>query len=381
VANGGGRSGGANRTKRMRAGTRSRPEAWLARRGGWIELLRIPAALYGGAVALRHFLYDRGWLSSHRLEVPVISVGNLSAGGTGKTPFVAWLGAWLDERGRRPGILSRGYRGTSRGRDRESDETRWLKRALPLVPLQVGPDRVAGAARLIEQGVDCIVLDDGFQHRRLRRDLELVLVDATRPFGLPRGEAGDLGVRAFLPRGLLRDSPLRLARCDAIVVTRADQVSPAELDDLVDRLRSLAPGPGILRGVHRPLRLVAPDGRASHAAALRGRDVDLVSGIGNPQAFQATVQKLGGRIGEHRAFPDHHAYAPGDLDGLGTEGRWIVTTAKDAEKLAALERPVHVLEIEFQLEQGTGLLEALLDALPNGRRRMGRAAIHEGLHG
>jgi tetraacyldisaccharide 4'-kinase len=341
----------------------------------------VPAALYGGAVALRHALYDRGWLKSRRVEVPVISVGNLSVGGTGKTPFVAWLAARLEGRGLRPGILSRGYRGTERAGRLESDETLWYEHVLPHVPVHAAPDRRLGAARLIEEGVECVVLDDGFQHRRLQRDLDLVLVDATRPWGLPRGEAGDPGVRALLPRGLLRDSPWRLAACDALVVTRSDQVRAEELEALVEDLRELAPGRGILLGVHRPVRLVGPDGRASHAAALRGRDVDLVSGIGNPQAFRATVAKLGARVGEHRAFPDHHAYGADDLAGLGEDGRWIVTTAKDARKLALAARAVHVLEVEFHLEEGEDLLDALLDALPRARRSIERAAIHEGLHG
>jgi tetraacyldisaccharide 4'-kinase len=350
-----------------------------------VELLRLPAALFGLIATLRGKLHDRGWLPFARLEVPVISVGNLSAGGTGKTPFVLMLLGELAARGRRVGVLSRGYRAPE-GEGTINDEGELLARACPDLLQVQNPDRVAGGYALIERGAEVIVLDDGFQHRRLRRDLDLVLVDATRPWGLPVPDGGprDLPpVRALLPRGLLREKPTALRRADAIVVTRSDQVDPALLEALEAELFALAPGKPLLIAEHRPVALRTAGGSRLELASLAGREVDLVSGIGNPEAFEATVVRLGAIVGEHRCFPDHHEYAPLDLEGLGEEGRRIITTAKDVVKLERGDRSpeVSVLEIELLVVRGKPVLEALLDALPPGRLRFERLGLHEGLHG
>ncbi len=354
-----------------------RPERWLARRGGGVELLRVPAFLYGAVAGLRGRMYDRGFLPVQRLDVPVVCVGNLTAGGTGKTPMVAWLAGALARRGLRPGLLSRGYAGDGGG----NDEARLLASLCPDVPHVQDPDRVAGGRALAKRGVDVVVMDDGFQHRRLARDLDLVLVDATRPWGLPAPERGGDPVRALIPRGLLRERPEALARADAIVLTRCDQVDAAALEALAGEIERIAPGRPIVRARHRPRSLRGPDGSADHPAALSGRTVDLVSGIGNPEAFEASVRALGAEVAEHRRFPDHHRFAPGDLDGLGADGRWLVTTAKDATRLPAGGPPVRVLEVELAIDAGLGVLDALLDALPDGRGRRERRNLHEGLHG
>lgn len=260
---------------------RRRPEQVLARRGGGVELLRIPAALFGLIVDLRGALYERGWLPAERVEVPVISIGNLSAGGTGKTPFTIWLAEELLSRGRRPGVVSRGYRSG----EGENDESRMLAGRLPSVERIENPERAAGARDLIARGADVILLDDGFQHRRLRRDLDLVLIDATRPWGLPSESEGRAPVRALLPRGLLREKPPALARADALVITRSDQVPAETLAELEASLIEQAPGPAILHAVHRPRRLRDVDGGSHELEELDGREVDLASGIGNPDAF------------------------------------------------------------------------------------------------
>ncbi len=350
----------------------------MSRRGGSVELLRLPAALFGAVSGLRGRLYDLGLLPSTRVEVPVVSVGNLTVGGTGKTPFVSFLVRCLRARSLRPGILSRGYKS---GGAQANDEARMLDAELGDVPHVQDPDRVRGAQVLVEHGVDVIVLDDGFQHRRLGRDLDLVLVDATRPWGLPREGARD-DLRALLPRGLLRERPEKLARADALVLTRSDQVSPDQRAALREELRQFAPGPPVLLAAHRPCALRGPEGLAL-PTALRDREVSLVSGIGNPDGFEAAVRSLGGVVREHRRFPDHHAYRASDLDGLGGEGVLVVTTAKDAVKLAGLGLAVepHVLEVQLELLEGQAVLDALLDALPAGAARQRRANLHEGLHG
>lgn len=358
-----------------------RPEEWLARRGGAVELLRVPAALMHAATALRATLYGRGWLPSARLDVPVVCVGNLTAGGTGKTPLVAWIAAHLVGRGRRPGILSRGYGPRGPGAERGGDEAALLAQALPDVPHVADPDRVAGGVRLVQLGVDVVVLDDGFQHRRLARDVDLVAVDATRPWGLPCTAAGSEPVRALLPRGLLRESPAGLGRAHAVIVTRSDQVDPQALADLAAELHTWAPGAPLLFARHAVRAVRDSTGERRDPAWLAEREVVLVSAIGNPDAFEASVAALGARVVEHRRFRDHHAYDPQDVADLGAGPRPIVTTSKDAVKLEAVGCPVAVLQVELEFVSGQPVLEALLDALPAGPAMQRRQTLHEGLHG
>src|SRR5438876_5539483 len=182
--------------------------------------LSVASGPYGSAVHLRNWCYDRGWLPTHRPPVPVISVGNLTAGGTGKTPCVEYLARFLQARGLRPAVLSRGYRGNGR----PNDEALILEANLPDVPHLQGKDRVTRASQAVRVfGADVLILDDGFQHRRLRRDLDLVLIDAMNPWGHGR----------LLPRGLLREPISSLRRADAVIVTRLDQAQPAEIERII----------------------------------------------------------------------------------------------------------------------------------------------------
>lgn len=361
---------------------RRRPDRALAERGGTLELLRLPAALFGMVARARAALYERGWLPELAVETPVVSVGNLTAGGTGKTPMVAWLAGELRRRGLEPGLLSRGYGRSRAERERGApgDEARMLARILPDVPCVENPDRVAGAQRLEDLGVDVILVDDGFQHRRLHRDLDLVLVDATRPWGLAPPRAGGEAVCALLPRGLLRERPSALARADAIVLTRSDCVAADALTRLRRNLGECAPGVPLVEAVHRPRELRRPGGGpAAGPSWLAGRRIDLVSAIGNPEGFEATVRDLGGRIREHRVFPDHHAFRPADLAGLG--GCPVVTTGKDAVKLPAAEVDIWVLEIELAFPRGADAIGSLLDGLPESPAARVRRGLHAGLHG
>lgn len=357
-----------------RAGTRW--ETRLARRGGTVELLRLPAALFGAAARLRGCAYDKGWMHVEALDVPVVSVGNLTSGGTGKTPMVAWLVSEIARRGLRPGVLSRGY-----GKSSESatvadlnDEGLLLKRELPGLLQVQDPDRVRGGRALVERGAEVVLLDDGFQHRRLARDLDLCLVDATRPWGLP-GTSDGPPVCAFLPRGLMREPRSGLARADAIVITRAESADPQVVESLEAELKAASPGTPILHAAHRPRELRDPRGKTHPLGQLDGRAVDLVSAIGNPDAFEASVTRLGAQVGAHRRFPDHYVYAAGDLDGLG-DGRLLVTTAKDAVKLGPLGREFQALEIELELVRGRSELDALLESAiaPHGTERPQRGS-------
>jgi tetraacyldisaccharide 4'-kinase len=311
-------------------------------------------------------------------------VGNLTAGGTGKTPMVAWVVGELSRRGLRPGIVSRGYGARTEGG--ASDEAQLLAEALPQVPHELAADRATGARALLERGCDVVVLDDGFQHRRLARDLDLVLVDATRPWGLPPPSGGGEAVRALLPRGLLREPPAALSRAHAAVLTRADQIERQALERLQAELARLAPGLPVALAEHRPRGLRALEGGAvEEVGRLAGERVELVSGIGNPEAFERSVRDLGAEVVAHRRFGDHHAYVASDLDGLGAGGARLVTTSKDAVKLAPLLARAGLaawaLEVELVLREGASVLAALLDALPDARARSERRALHGGLAG
>ena len=378
----------------------TRPDTRLAQRGGWIELLRAPATLFGAIARARGFMYSRRVLPAFAVDPAVLSVGNIVAGGTGKTPMIVWLARELESRGQRVGLVSRGYRApagdSSEGSGEEdpdgsgnrNDEARMLHDMLPGVPHVQDRDRVAAAQRLSDAGIDVILVDDGFQHRRLSRDVDVVLVDALRPFGLPAPPGGGDPVEAFLPRGLLREPLSALKRADAIVLTRVDSVPADVLDRLESRLSAEAPGVPIAHSQHRPkaLRDLADGGEAHRPLAdLRGLEVDLFSGIGNPGAFEQTVRDLGATVMSHRAFADHHSFVPADLVGLGVE-RPALTTAKDAARLELqpeIERPLHlmILDVELDVVRGADALHRILDELPESQSARVRASIHEGLHG
>lgn len=315
---------------------------------------------YAGAVKLRSWVYDTGLRPVHALSVPVLCVGNLVAGGTGKTPFVAWLALGLRERGRRPGILARGYGGAGRPGETLNDEGLVLRHILgPGVPQHQEPDRVRGGRRLLADHpeVDVVLLDDGFQHRRLRRDLDIVLLDATAPFG-----GG-----AHLPYGRLRESPAALARAGAVVITRSELLSPAEIQNLRARLKGLTQAPVACARTHA----VAWSGSFGErpADALHGQGVFLCSGIGNPHALERFVQTLGVQVRHHLRLADHRAVRPEALAALAAQARaagaaTLLLTRKDAVKYQRLPDGVSVLDVQTRLVEGEDALwERILGAL------------------
>lgn len=338
--------------------TARRPEDRLRERGGAVECLRPLGALYRGITGLRNAAYDAGLFATKRLEIPVVSVGNLSVGGTGKTPMVVWVARELIARGRKPGVLSRGYR----AQGEQNDEGRLLERTLPGVPQVQNPDRIEGGEQLVAAGVDVIVLDDGFQHRRLGRDVDLVLVDATRPWGLPAPAGGGDPVRALLPRGFLREAPTGLARASAVVLTRCDQVEDARVGALETELERLAPGVPRARARHRATFVTTPEG-VLPLGELAERDVVLVSGLGNPEAFERSARDAGAQVVATRRFPDHHHFRRAELERLAPPGAVILTSSKDAVKFETEGVPCWVLEVELELLSGNAVLEALLDSL------------------
>ncbi len=359
-----------------------RADHLLAQRGGFVEFLRIPAACFGTLAWLRARLYGARIFPVLKVDRPVISIGNLSVGGTGKTPFVEWMVRHFEAQGVRIGVLARGY-GRKPG-ELLNDEGRMLAEAFPQVLQEQNPDRVAGALRLLDRQADAIVLDDGFQHRRLHRDLDIVLMDATRPFGLAAPDGGGEPVRAFLPRGFLREGPGALKRAQAVVLTRCDGVSRERLDELKARVRGWAPKALVVEAVHRAVGLLDPQGERQPLNALEGQAAQLISGIGNPAAFEASARGAGIQVEGHRVFPDHHDYGAGDLESLGDR---VLTTAKDWPKLKEHAAPgrTWVLRVELELVEGGAAFAVLLASLSiqegAKQRADGRATMHAGLHG
>lgn len=315
-----------------------RPEDLLA--SPWRFLLLPAWCLSRPLIGLRGLAYDLGWKPTFRVGVPVISVGNLAAGGTGKTPCCQLVVERLHHLGRNPAVLMRGYK----GQDGTNEEA-----ALYGVPVVSDPDRVAGANRARAAGADCLVLDDGFQHRRLGRDLDIVLIDALRPWG-----GG-----AVLPLGLLREPASALRRADLIILSRSDQIDDDARTALTARLA--VHGKPVLAARHAPLGLRSLAGGDLRPPDLSGVDVVLVSGIGNPAAFAATVTSLGARIAGDLRFPDHHHYGDADLETIRQASRRgrLLTTTKDAVKLRGQALEGDSLEVGMALA-GTDL--ARLDA-------------------
>ncbi len=332
-------------------GDRSNPVAMLARLG-----LRVASWVYGAGIRLRNLAFSQGWREVVRVGVPVVSVGNLTVGGTGKTPCVEFVARFYRDRDRRVAILSRGY-GSDEGRN---DEALVLEETLPDVPHLQDADRVMVARTAIEElETEFLVLDDGFQHRRLHRDLDLVLIDATNPWGFG----------AMLPRGLLREPLSGLRRADAILVTRADQASSEELEAITRRLSRLAPGKPVALATHRPTRLVNSDGASESVEYLRERPVLGFCGIGNPESFRRTLTHLGARLLDFRTFPDHHPYHREDVFSLRETAASLpsdtlfVTTHKDLVKLRVPDlagRPLWALRIEMALQNNQAEIESVL---------------------
>lgn len=320
-------------------------------------LLRLAEIPYALVVRRRNRYYDNPRHQQH-VAAPVISVGNLTLGGTGKTPFVAWLARQLLERSLRVALVSRGY-GAKAGA--ENDEARELEIALPSVPHVQNPDRVAAAAVAIEShAAQCIVMDDGFQHRRLARDLDIVLVDALEPFGWGH----------VFPRGTLREPFAGFARADVIVLSRADMVDQEQRAAIRRQIEVYAPSATWVEAVHQPLRLFAWDRESPPLSSLAGQRVAAFCGIGNPGAFAETLKRLGCHLVGLRAFADHWAFSADDftslVDWATAQQAMLVCTMKDLVKIEPAwlrNHAVWALEIGLVITAGQCQLLERLDRL------------------
>lgn len=343
---------------------------------GWILSPLIPVAYgYGLAMRARAAMYAHGILARRSLACRVISVGNLTVGGTGKTPVVIALANLLKGRGRRVGVISRGYGRQSKARVFEvsdgiaihddvrdtGDEPNLIARRCPGVPVAVGADRSRVGRYLVERfGLDTVVLDDGFQHLALERDLNILILDATDP----------LGNGYLLPRGRLREPVSALDRASVVLVTRARQAG--SLEELKTAVTAMVPAVPILISDFTPSAVVSVRGSAAlEPAILKGERVLAVSGIGTPDSFRRLLEGAGATVVDHCVFRDHHAYSAEDVrrimqtgDRLGA-GR-IVTTEKDAVKLGEFEedlkygRSIWAVRIELEWIEGQKEWERLV---------------------
>jgi len=327
------------------------------------------SVLYGAVMRTRQSLYRRGTFHSTKLDRPVISVGNITTGGTGKTPLVGWVTRTLAAEGKRVCILTRGY-----GRDNpdrrvvvsdghtvlatpaEAGDEPFLLATNLLGSAVVisSADRVTASQEAIKEfGVDCFVLDDGFQHLRVKRDLNILTIDATNPWG-----GGHL-----LPYGRLREPRSGVSRADCIVITRCDQANNIDaLREEILRLNTKAPiFQSRMKIVHVvPLRSfeTGRPPKSPHAA---------FCAVGNPRSF---FNQVPNEVVLEKAFPDHHRYSQNEIDSLIEDAKnagahSLITTAKDAVKLQSISfsLPCYVLEIEPQIENEPDLVQLILNSV------------------
>jgi tetraacyldisaccharide 4'-kinase len=336
------------------AGRRRGLTAGLLR--GLLTVAQIP---FAAAVAARNWAFDRGLLKSRPLPRPAVSVGNITTGGTGKTPIVSWLAANLHHCGRHPAILLRGYKASN---EKASDEQIVLATANPQCQVVANPNRAAGASHALAQDkmIDLFILDDAMQHRRVQRNVNIVLVHATEPWG-----GGHL-----LPRGLLREPLTGLRRASALVLTHSAEATPAQLTQIEATIRRHNADAPIFHADHQLAALV-PFNASSRLplTALRGKKYFAACGIASPESFLSLLAQHGGILAGQRFFSDHHPFDQRDAAAIQLEAQdkgaeMIIVTQKDWAKLRNFA-PANSflfadLQIRFAANHGQQLLDLVL---------------------
>ncbi len=339
--------------------------------------LSLLALLYGWVVRIRTFFYRIGVYQTHSLSCKVISVGNITLGGTGKTPFVILLAEMIRDKGYRTAVLSRGYKGKYDGpygvvSDGEKtlldalqagDEPYLLAQKLKGVPIVVGKKRwVSGRFVLDRFKPQVMILDDGFQHLALKRDLDILLLDSHHPFGNGK----------LFPRGELREPLTQMGRADVLILTKAEE--DGIINNLRKRLMNSAKGVPIFRVRYQPREVrVWGEENGKDSSILEGRKVLAFAGLARPSSFQKTLSGLGAEILKFEVFPDHHPYSPGDLERLSGEAiqagaEAMITTEKDMARIrfiSAPSLPLWALTVghEFQGDEGPLFAEFLFHRL------------------
>ncbi len=349
------------------------------------RVLQMGSIVYGAGVAVRNMAYDRGWVKPVTLPCRVISVGNLTVGGTGKTTCVELITKKLTAAGRRVAILSRGYGGSRAGYwlrserghllingeecvsvDGLADEPQLLAQHLEGVPIIVGSRRDrTGRMAHDTFGTETIVLDDGFQHRRLRRDCDIVLLHARTPFG----------GWSMLPRGPMREPITALKRAHVVVVTKADEALET-LAALTERIHAVSPEATIVTAVHEPVDLMEPaTGTIRLPQELNGVRVGLLSSIGDPSGFETSVRRLHAELVWHQTFPDHVRYRADHIALLlarmqEARPEMVVTTEKDWVRLrpwtvdhGPWTVPLWILRVQMKILSGEDAFDARLARL------------------
>lgn len=323
-------------------------------------LLYIVSIVYGAAIIIRALLYKMGIFRAEAAPIKIISVGNLTLGGTGKTPFVINLIKVLKKDIRRDAsVLIRGY---------GWDETAMLKQSLPETPILAREDRVDSAHKAMRlYGCDTAVLDDGFQYWELKRDLDIVLIDSRNPFG--NGQ--------LFPRGILREPKSAIKRAHVVVFTKVDK-KIADLNALRAELKAINPGLVFIEARHRPLYTYELKTKKNQDTGyLKDKKVILLSSIGDPKYFKETAKGLGANVVAHLIFKDHHDYKKKDVDNITRLCKerkfdFILTTEKDAVKLGRLglsigNYPLMVLVVDMEITSGRENLIARLHSI-NSRK-------------
>jgi tetraacyldisaccharide 4'-kinase len=327
----------------------------------WIKILLFPLYLlsipYGGVVRSRAFFYTVGLKKPKRLPCPVISVGNLTVGGTGKTPLVVALARGLMKRGIPVAILSRGYMGkkssgplVSDGQnlflslEESGDEPFLMAKSLKGIPILVGKDRFTnGEIALQRFDIRGLLLDDGYQHLQLHRDLDLLLIDSQVGFG----------DHHLLPRGILREPLSHLRRADLLLLTKVEDLEACQ--PLDEKLHRIHPSSPIFHSHYEPLGLIGPNEEREELHSLKGKKVMALSGIANPSYFVSLLRKYGLEMVREVTFPDHHVYSKRDLASIEKRSKGadrVVTTEKDMVKLKELNMghlPIRALRIEVRI--------------------------------
>jgi tetraacyldisaccharide 4'-kinase len=332
------------------------------RRDGFIALLlkcflRFLSWIYGFAVRIVDWCYISGIRRVHKASVPVVSVGNITLGGTGKTPFAVFLALYLERKGKKPSVLTRGY---------GSDERRMLVDELPDIPVFVGQDRVKSAKAAANDGRDVLVLDDGFQHKRIARDLDILMLDSESLFG--NG--------ALFPRGVLREPIPTIKRADILVLSKIDKIDEAKKKELMHELGSIAPEKLIVTSRHKPVCFNDVTGAAYPVDYFKDEKILVFSGIADPGYLAASLKTLGADVALELNFADHHTYTQRDIGTiykavLDRKIEKIVTTKKDYVKLQHLdtsyfEEKLFILDIEIEIVDNREAFFARLDSVISG---------------
>jgi tetraacyldisaccharide 4'-kinase len=319
---------------------------------------------YSAVLNTREFLYKNSVFKSTRLPVKVISIGNITTGGTGKTPLVEFIARYLLEKNKKVAILSRGYGGNNplqKNNDNVNDECLILKENLREVPVLAGKDRVSNGKKAIREfGVDCLLLDDGFQYLKLKRDLDIVVIDSLNPFG---GEN-------LIPRGSLREPLKNLGRAGLFIISHCNQSKKQIIKSIYTKLNYVNNDAPVCESIHRPMHIESmTDGSILGPEWLMGKRIYGLSAIGNPESFTYTLKGLGADLIKHRKFHDHHNYNREEMGYIVSEARSldadaIVVTQKDIVKIRKMDIKdfnILSLKIEMQITKGIKLYKKAID--------------------